>query len=144
MSNSVYFTTLKSFLNLLSRVNFEIVFSLKIQSSESFQIFFNCDSTIIAKNFHRWNFTLHALPEKCPNTEFFLVRILSHSDWIGRDAPYLSVFSPTAGKHRTEKAPYFGSFWKVINMCKEKKNYKFNNYRFHWKFHFDASLLTTK
>ena len=27
--------------------------------------------------------------EKCPNTEFFLVRIFPHSDWIRRDTEYL-------------------------------------------------------
>ena len=29
-----------------------------------------------------------SLREKCPNTEFFLVRIFPHSDWIWRDTPY--------------------------------------------------------
>ena len=33
----------------------------------------------------------------------FLVRISPHSAWIRRDAPYLSVFSPKAGKYRPEK-----------------------------------------
>ena len=33
-----------------------------------------------------------SLREKCPNTEFFLVRIFPHSDWIQRDTEYLSVF----------------------------------------------------
>ena len=28
-----------------------------------------------------------------------LVRIFPHSDWIRRDTPYLSVFSPNAGKY---------------------------------------------
>ena len=28
-----------------------------------------------------------------------LVRISPHSDWIRKDTPYLSVFSPNAGKH---------------------------------------------
>ena len=36
--------------------------------------------------------------EKCLNTEFFLVRIFSHLDWIRRDTEYLSIFSPNAGK----------------------------------------------
>ena len=40
------------------------------------------------------------LREKCPNTEFFLVRIF----------PYLSVFSPNAGKYGPEKTLYFGHF----------------------------------
>ena len=30
--------------------------------------------------------------EKCPNTEFFLVHIFSHSDWTRRDTPYLDTF----------------------------------------------------
>ena len=37
------------------------------------------------------------LREKCPNTEFFLVRNFPHSDWIRRDmeyleTPYLGIF----------------------------------------------------
>ena len=35
-----------------------------------------------------------SLREKCPNTEFFLVCIFPHSDWIRRDTSYFSVFSP--------------------------------------------------
>ena len=31
-----------------------------------------------------------------------LVRIFPHSDWIQRDIPYLSVFSPSAGKYGPE------------------------------------------
>ena len=30
---------------------------------------------------------------------FFLVRVFPHFDWIQRDTPYLSVFTPNAGKH---------------------------------------------
>ena len=37
--------------------------------------------------------------------EVFLVRIFLYSDWIRRDTPYLSVFSPNAGKYGTEKLP---------------------------------------
>ena len=51
--------------------------------------------------------------EKCPNTEFFLVRIFPHSDWIGEDTPYLSVFNPNAGKYWPEKAPYLNTFHTV-------------------------------
>ena len=32
-----------------------------------------------------------SLREKCPNTEFFLVRIFPHSDWIRRDTPVQAV-----------------------------------------------------
>ena len=48
----------------------------------------------------------HSLREKCVNTEFFLVRIFPHSDWIRRDTPYLSVFSPNTGKNGPEKSLY--------------------------------------
>ena len=45
----------------------------------------------------------HSMCEKCPNTEFFLVRIFPHSDWIQRDTSYLSVFSPNVTKYGPEK-----------------------------------------
>ena len=53
------------------------------------------------------------LREKYPNTEFFLVRIFPHSDWIRRDTPYLSVFSPNVGKYGPEKTPYLDTFYAV-------------------------------
>ena len=46
--------------------------------------------------------------------KIFLVRILSDSDWIRRDTPYLSVFSPNAEKYGPEKTPYFDTFHAVI------------------------------
>ena len=72
-------------------------------------------------HFCNTNFTVEITRrEKCPNTEFFLVRIFPHSAWIRRDTPYLSVFSPNAAKYGPEKTPYldtfnavlFASFWK--------------------------------
>ena len=54
------------------------------------------------------------LCEMCPNTEFFLVRIFPHSDWIRRDTKYLSVFSPNAGKYGPEKTPYLDTFHVVL------------------------------
>ena len=45
-----------------------------------------------------------ALREKFPDTEFFLVRIF----------PYLSVFSPNAGKYGPEETPYF---WILFTQC---------------------------
>ena len=53
------------------------------------------------------------LREKCSNTEFFLVRIFPHSDWIRRDAEYLSVFNPNAGKYGPEKTLYLDTFHAV-------------------------------
>ena len=55
-----------------------------------------------------------SLREKCPNTEFFLDRILPHSDWIRRDTEYLSVFSQNAGKYGPEKTPYLETFHEVL------------------------------
>ena len=57
------------------------------------------------------------LREKCPNTKFFLVRILPHSDWIRRNSnlfgtSYLSVFSPNTGKYGPEKTPCWTHFTK--------------------------------
>ena len=43
--------------------------------------------------------------EKCPNKEFFRVRIFPRSDWIRRDTLYLSVFSLNVGKYGPEKTP---------------------------------------
>ena len=52
--------------------------------------------------------------EKFPNTEFFLVRIFPHSDWIRRDTEYLSVFSPNVGKYGPEKTPHLDTFHVVV------------------------------
>ena len=57
--------------------------------------------------------TRQTLHETCLNTEFFLVRIFPHSDWIRTDTPYLSVFSPNAGKYRPGKTPYLDTFHAV-------------------------------
>ena len=43
-----------------------------------------------------------ALLEKCPNTEFFLVRFFP--------TVYLSLFGPNAGKCGPEKTPYLDTF----------------------------------
>ena len=48
------------------------------------------------------------LREKCPNTEFFLVRIFTHSDWIRRD------IQSECGKIRTRKDSVFGQFLRSI------------------------------
>ena len=61
-----------------------------------------------------WHLVKCALREKCPNTEFFMVRILPHSDWIRRVTEYLSVFSPNARKYGPEKSPYLDTFHAVV------------------------------
>ena len=44
----------------------------------------------------------------------FLVRILGHSDWISRYAPYLYVFSPNTGICGAEKL----RIWTLFMQCK--------------------------
>ena len=62
-----------------------------------------------------------SLREKCPNTEFFLVCIFPHSDWIWRGTEYLSVFSPNAGKYGPEKTPYLDTFHAVYDLTNNRK-----------------------
>ena len=67
-----------------------------------------------------------SLRESCLNTKFFLVRIFPHLDWIRRDTPYLSVFSPNAGKYGPEKTLYLDTFqvaldWPNVYQLDEKK-----------------------
>ena len=50
------------------------------------------------------------------------LHIFPHSNWIRRDAPYLSVFSPNAGKYGSEKTPYVDTFHAVsLNHTEEHK-----------------------
>ena len=58
----------------------------------------------------------HTRCEMCPNTEFFLVLIFPHLDWIRRDTSYLSVLRPNAGKYRPEKNPYLDTFHAVTQL----------------------------
>ena len=48
---------------------------------------------------------LDSLREKCQNTEFFLVRIFPHSDWIRRD-----TYSVQMQKNTDQKNSVFGCF----------------------------------
>ena len=54
----------------------------------------------------------------CPNTEFFLVLIFTHSYWIRRDTEYVSVFSPNAGKFEPEKLRIWALFtqWRTLGV----------------------------
>ena len=49
----------------------------------------------------------YTLREKCPNTEFFLVRVLPHLDWIR--------IQSESGKIRTRKTLYLDNFHAVID-----------------------------
>ena len=60
---------------------------------------------------------LLALRKKCQNTEFFLVRILPHSDWIPRDTEYLSAFSLNMEKYGPEVTLYLDNFHTVLDIA---------------------------
>ena len=62
-----------------------------------------------------------SLREKCPNTEFFLVQILAHSDWIWRDSLNLFIFSPNAGKYGPEKTLYLDTFHAVLKLYSQRR-----------------------
>ena len=63
----------------------------------------------------------YSLREKCPNSEFFPVRIFAHLDWIRRFAEYLSAFTPNTGKYEPEKTPYLDTFHAVYCLKTGKK-----------------------
>ena len=74
--------------------------------TNSMRIFTN---VIISSCFTFWcrgDPSRHSLREKCLYSEFFLVRIFPHSDWIWRDTEYLTVFSPNEGKYGPERFEY--------------------------------------
>ena len=85
---------------------------------------------VIVQFLVRWSNESSALRKKCPNTEFFLVRIFPHSDWLRIDAEYLSVFIPNAGKYRPEKLHIWTLFmqwwcfffWLIVVNCKGEIN----------------------
>ena len=62
------------------------------------------------------NFSNHTPHEECPNTELFLIRIFPHLDSIQRDAKYLSVFSPNAGKYGPDINSYANTFYAVFSI----------------------------
>ena len=93
-------------------------FTLMIGVKFNFQLLICFESQIL--NFggtmrveiHGWSYWSD---EKCPNTEFFLVHIFKHLDWLWRDTPYISVFSANEGKYRPEKTPYLDTFHTVFD-----------------------------
>ena len=80
--NRIYFCYLRMYLemtNMLLASSKDHVISYLICLSVPFFVFQD----------HVWAFVwFSALCEKCPNTEFFLVRVFPHSDWIRRDTEY--------------------------------------------------------
>ena len=56
-----------------------------------------------------FRFAIFTLREKCPNTEFFLIRILLYSDWIRIESVNLRIHSEYR-KMRTRKNSLYGHF----------------------------------
>ena len=65
--------------------------------------------------------------EKCPNTQFFSC---PYFPVFGLNTPYLSVFSPNAGKYGLEKNPNLDSFtqWLLCRSCNLNKNATQNHF----------------
>ena len=83
---------------------------VKIKPSEqSGAVIFTYMDTHVLKS-HVGKLVKLSLGEKCPNTEFFLVRYFPHSDWIRIGTEYLAVFSPNAGKYGREKTSDLDTF----------------------------------
>ena len=64
---------------------------------------------------HLLTVTCETIREKCPNTEFFLVRIFPHSDWIRRFTPY----SVRMRENTTRKNSVFEHFSRCENFIRE-------------------------
>ena len=78
-----------------------------------------------ASNIKNWCFKDITLREKCPNMEFFLVRIVPHSVWIRRDTNYLSVFSPKRENKDQKKL----RIWTHFTQCNMWETIKFKVWR---------------
>ena len=83
-------------MNIASQIAFQNLFvhciKIKARLSE-LQLYPNFGSRYLfciltCKGFSNWNFS-STLLEKCPNTEFFLLRIFPYLDWIRNKSPYL-------------------------------------------------------
>ena len=80
------------------------------------QVFYSCRYITLSRSLKWWEqekiekmrrLSRLTLREKCPNTEFSLVRIFPHSDWIRRYGISLRIQSE-CGKLRTRKNSVFG------------------------------------
>ena len=93
------------------------------------QVIVSCSNLLIKPNSHlfpninflvsidlKWLF-IFILQKHCVKSvqirSFFWSVFFPHSDWIRRDTPYLSVFSPNAGKYGPDKTPYLHTFHTV-------------------------------
>ena len=77
-----------------------------------------------------------SLREKCPNTEFFLIRTFPHSDWMRRDS--LRIQSE-CGKIRARKNFIFGLFSGSLSFFKS-----FDFEFVWWRFYFhDMQTIAT-
>ena len=83
-----------------------------------------CSYTLCILFYSETKITL-SLREKCPNTDFFLVRIFPRLDWIRTDTSYLSVFSPNARKYGPEKTLYLNTFHAVYFTCSHSLSFFF-------------------
>ena len=82
----------------------------------------SCYTTHFDLIFQSFHFLTITLRKKSPYSELFWSTFFpdfqAHSDWIGRDTEYLSVFSPNVGKsmkHVDHNNSKDGLFWRRVN-----------------------------
>ena len=95
-----------------------IQFNWKNVFTRIFDHFSNCKYNLTLLFCDAWNLNF-TLREKCPNTEFFLVRTFLYSDWIQEIYEVNLRIQSEYRKIRTRKNSVFGhfsrnvSFWKI-------------------------------
>ena len=77
--------------------NVRLLYPLKTSENFWFLIFFRVyrsgtlvEDGVITK-WSRWSVKFPSLRENCPNTEFFLVRIFPHSDWMQENTDQIKL-----------------------------------------------------
>ena len=117
---STSYTFLKTFLIYLGTVNENLLFrpgslylvtyqNVCVLSTMIIYYSWSSQNLLASRNIKKAH--LKSLREKCPNTEFFLVRIFLHWDWIRRDTVYLDTF------HAVKIWKYM---FNLKNICKHK------------------------
>ena len=105
------------FLFLIMTLSVLVFYLNSLMPSGSKRLYIQTNLQLLAEGLFK-----HALREKCPNMDFFLVCISPHSDWIRK------VFSLNTGKYGPEKLRIWTLFtqWWPLHSWISKPNLK------HW------------
>ena len=131
-----FFSKCDQIRSLLSQPLFNKIANLKACNSIKNTFFNRTPPVAASERILRKKYS--TLREKCPNTEFFLVRIFLYSDWIRIKSSYL-VFR----KIRTRKNYVFGHFsrspiWREL-LC-EARYASFSQLNLHYRVAFNQMI----